>query len=314
MVEFKELAKLPLFTGLSEEILSSISRILREERFKAGSLVIREGDPADFFYIIHSGEMEVRKTIDSESQKHKTLAILEEGDIFGEMALFGEELRAADVLAIQDSQLWRVDFKDFSKLLEVDPRLGIQLLKAIANILIFRLKAINQELATLYEVSQIISSTRNIGELLRKAFDQVMRDVRSAEAGFIAVWNRYNEEFDICCSSNLPDNKHLSIEDPLILELQAKRTPLMVRDISQNPALEKGLYKGSSMLISPILYKDELLGLIGLIHPSKKRAFGYSQMVLLSSVCTNLASALKNIEKEDEDLLKERLAQKKVYY
>jgi hypothetical protein len=37
-------------------------------------------------------------------------------------------------------------------------------------------------------------------------------------------------------------------------------------------------------------------------------------MVLLSDVCTHLASALNNLEREQEDLLKERLSQKKVSY
>lgn len=314
MVSFKELTRLPLFSGLPEETLSSIAKMLKEERFNAGSLVIKEGDPADFFYILRSGEMEVRKTIDRETEKHKTLAILEEGDIFGEMAIFGEEVRAADIVTIKDCVVWRMDFKDFLKLLETDPKLGIQLLKAMTLMLISRLRAVNQELATLYEVSRIISSTRNVGELTRMVFEQVMRDTHSAEAGFIAVWNRYNEEFDILHSLNLPLENILSIDDPLILELREQMSSIMVRDFSERPALSKGFYKGSAMLVSPMIYKDELVGLIALINLSRKRAFAYSQMVLLSDVCTHLASALKNLEREDEDLMRERLSQKKVYY
>ena len=314
MVSSKDLVMLPLFSGLPEKTLSSIAGMLREERFNAGTLVIREGDPANFFYILRSGEMEVRKTIDRETGKHKTLAILEEGDIFGEMALFGEEVRAADVVTIRDCLLWRMDFKDFLKLLDAEPGTGIQLLKAMAVMLISRLKAVNQELATLYEVSRIISSTRDLKELTALVFEQVMRDIRTAEAGFVALWNRFNEEFDICCSSNLPKEDHLSAEDPLVLELRDRRASLMVRDFSERPALKTGFYKGSSMLVSPIIYKDDLIGLIGLINPSKKRAFTYSQMVLLSGVCTHLASALKNLERDDEDLMRERLSQKKVYY
>jgi len=82
MVNFKELASMPLFYGIPDDTLISISEMLKEESFKAGSLVIKEGDPADFFYILKSGEMEVRKTIDREAGKHKTLAILEEGRCF----------------------------------------------------------------------------------------------------------------------------------------------------------------------------------------------------------------------------------------
>lgn len=314
MVSLKELSILPLLSSLPEETLSSIARMLKEERFKAGALVIKEGDPADFFYILRSGEMEVRKTIDRETGKHKTLAILEEGDIFGEMALFGEELRAADVATIKDCLLWRMDFKDFLNLLETDPRIGIQLLKAMTVMLISRLRAVNQELATLYEVSRIISATRNMEELTGMVFEQVMRDIRSAEAGFIAVWNRFNEEFDIPHSVNLPKGNILSMGDPLILELRGRMSSLMVRELSERPALSTGFYRGSSMLVSPMIYKDELTGLICLINLSKERAFTYSQMVLLSDVCTHLASALKNLERDHEDIMRERLSQKKVSF
>jgi CRP-like cAMP-binding protein len=314
MESFKELRMLPLFSGIPEETLSSIATMLKEERFPAGHLVIKEGDPADFFYILRSGEMEVRKTIHRDSGKHKTLAILEEGDVFGEMAIFGEEVRAADVVTVKDSLLWRVDFKDFSHLLNNDPKIGLHLLKAMIVVLISRLKATNQELATLYEVGRIISSTRSMEELTGLVFEQVMRDVEPAKSGFVAVWNRYNEEFEIHHSLNLPKEHHLPINDPLILEMLERMSPLMVREISERPKLNERFYAGRSMLVSPMLYNNELTGLIALIHPSKKKAFTYSQMVLLSDVCTHLASALNNLEREQEDLLKERLSQKKVSY
>ena len=313
MVSSEELLILPLFSDIPKETLSFLARMLKEERFNAGTLVIKEGDPADFFYILRSGEMEVRKTIDRETGKHKRLAILEEGDIFGEMAIFGKEVRAADVVTIRDCLLWRMDFMDFLSLLDTDHKIGIQLLKAMMVMLISRLRAVNQELTTLYEVSRMISSTRDIGELTDMVFEQVMRDIRSADAGFIAVWNRFNEEFDIHHSSNV-QKETLSGEDPLILELRKRMSSLMVRDISEMPALSTRFYKGRSMLVSPMIYNDELIGLIALINLSKPRVFAYSQMVLLSDVCTHLASALKNLEREQEDLLRDRLTQQKVSY
>lgn len=314
MVNYKELATLSLFSGLSEENLSFIAEMFKEERVEAGTLVIKEGEPVDFFYILRSGEMEVRKAIDREIGKHKTLAILEEGDIFGEMAMFGEEVRAADVVTMKECLLWRIDFKDFLNLLESDHKIGIQLLKAMTVMLISRLKAVNQELATLYEVSRIISSTRDIQGLTGMVFDQIMRDVEPAGAGFLAVWNRFNEEFDILHSLNLPKEHHLPVNDPLIVELLEKRSPVMVKDISKKPDLVEKFYTGRSILVSPMLYNEELIGLIAFVNLSKKKAFTYSQMVLLTDVCTHLASALKNLEKEQEDLLKDRLSQAKVYY
>lgn len=91
-------------------------------------------------------------------------------------------------------------------------------------------------------------------------------------------------------------------------------SPVMVREISERPGLNGKFYAGNSILVSPMLYNTELMGLIAIVNPLRKKAFTYSQMVLLSDVCTHLASALKNLEKEHEDLLKDRLSQKKVSY
>jgi GAF domain-containing protein len=91
-------------------------------------------------------------------------------------------------------------------------------------------------------------------------------------------------------------------------------SPVMVREISEMPGLRGRFYTGDSILVSPMFYNAELMGLIALVNPLKKKAFTYSQMVLLSDVCTHLASALKNLEKENEDLLRDRLSQKKVSY
>jgi GAF domain-containing protein len=89
---------------------------------------------------------------------------------------------------------------------------------------------------------------------------------------------------------------------------------MRVKEISEIPDLNEKFYAGHSMLVSPMIHNNELIGLITLINPLQKKAFTYSQMVLLSDICTHLALALKNLEREQEDLLRDRLSQKKVSY
>lgn len=314
MENFKELSLLPLFSEIPDETLATIAGMLKEERFAADTLVIKEGDAADFFYILKSGEMEVRKVINKESGKYKTLAILEDGNVFGEMAILGEEVRAADVVTIKDSILLKLYIKDFLNIINSDQKTGIHLLKAMTAILVSRLKATSQELATLYEVGRIISSSGHLEDMTGAVFKQVMNDIKSATAGFVAVWNMYNEEYDVFHSLNLQNVRQIPVNDPLILKLAEMMSPVMLNDISETPELAERFYTGKSMLISPMIYNNNLIGLITLINHSTKNSFTHSQMVLLSAVCTQLSSALKNLEKEQEDILKERLSKKKVYY
>ena len=67
-------------------------------------------------------------------------------------------------------------------------------------------------------------------------------------------------------------------------------SPVMVREISEMPGLNGKFYSGNSILVSPMLYNAELMGLIAPVNPLRKKAFIYSQRVLLSDVCIHLAS------------------------
>ena len=50
------------FRGLTEEDLAKVASVCREERFQAGDMICREGSPADRFFIILEGTVEVWKS------------------------------------------------------------------------------------------------------------------------------------------------------------------------------------------------------------------------------------------------------------
>ncbi|HVW27020.1 MAG TPA: protein kinase [Polyangiaceae bacterium] len=71
---------------------------LPRKNFTEGELIIREGDPGDAAYMIVSGRCRAFRTVGAE---HETLAIMESGDVFGEMALLLDGPRAASVEALE---------------------------------------------------------------------------------------------------------------------------------------------------------------------------------------------------------------------
>jgi hypothetical protein len=99
----------------------------------AGSQVFAEGDTGSEMYIIQSGEIEILK--EGDGQEHR-LAVLEEGDFFGEMAILENMPRTASARAITDCHLVRIDRSTFDQLVRNDPEIAIRMLRKLS----FRLR------------------------------------------------------------------------------------------------------------------------------------------------------------------------------
>ena len=101
-----ELARIELLAGLPGETLAELGKRMERQEIKPGTVVVREGEPGDRFYVIAEGEVEV-----SRSGKH--VAWLRRGDCFGEIALLRDIPRTATVTATKDSVLYALDKSAF---------------------------------------------------------------------------------------------------------------------------------------------------------------------------------------------------------
>ncbi|MES9870255.1 MAG: cyclic nucleotide-binding domain-containing protein [Sedimenticola sp.] len=84
-------------------------------RVKAGQVVIKQGDPGDYYYMIKDGRCKVTRPSESGT---KVLAELGRCDSFGEEALISDKPRNATVTMLTDGTLMRVSKTDFLELLE----------------------------------------------------------------------------------------------------------------------------------------------------------------------------------------------------
>ena len=89
---------------------------LQRTPFRAGEIVIKQGDEGDFFYIIVSGKCVVTRETPLNREGIK-LAELSVGDTFGEEALIAEAKRNATVTMLTDGVLMRLNKQDFRELM-----------------------------------------------------------------------------------------------------------------------------------------------------------------------------------------------------
>jgi CRP/FNR family cyclic AMP-dependent transcriptional regulator len=120
------LARVPLFAGISGESMARLAEVAGEQQFPAGSYIVRQGQIGTGLYIIMSGSAHVIRGSEE-------LAVLGEGDFFGELAVVDQQPRMASVQAETAVTCLALASWDLLDLLERDPQLSLNLIKALAE-------------------------------------------------------------------------------------------------------------------------------------------------------------------------------------
>ena len=115
VVEVALLRTLPLFAPLGAPTLEGLAHGLSELEVRAGTVVIREGDPGDRFYVVAEGELDV-------DAAGRELRRLRRGECFGEIALLRDVPRTATVTAGTDARLYALDKPSFLASIASHPR------------------------------------------------------------------------------------------------------------------------------------------------------------------------------------------------
>ncbi|MBS1215355.1 MAG: cAMP-binding protein [Proteobacteria bacterium] len=109
------LRNVPLFSQLPEAPLSLLTKVVGRKSYTRGTTIINAGDPTDALYIVISGRLKVMMSDDE--GREVILAILGQGEFFGEMGLVDDAPRSATVIAIEPCELLVMSKADFKKCL-----------------------------------------------------------------------------------------------------------------------------------------------------------------------------------------------------
>jgi CRP-like cAMP-binding protein len=135
------LGRVPVFSTLEHDDLERIAGLAVPRTFEPGQIVFREGDASDTCYVVRSGR--ARAGREHSDGRTITLATFGPGDIFGELAMFEDELRSATVEAVQRTSVVAVLGPDMRRLMAEHPEIAIRLVVALGR----RLRETNDRLA-----------------------------------------------------------------------------------------------------------------------------------------------------------------------
>ena len=136
------LREVSLFDGMQDKTLSQIFKLGSVKNFKAGQMIIEEGQVGGNLHILINGRAEVSKS-GKEAGDKKYLADLNRGSIFGEMSVFDDAPYSANVKAREDCTVHVIKGDDFKKFLKKNPEVAYDVFCTLISLISNRLRRTN---------------------------------------------------------------------------------------------------------------------------------------------------------------------------
>jgi CRP/FNR family cyclic AMP-dependent transcriptional regulator len=112
-----------------------------EKKLTPGEILFEEGDKGEVMYLIREGKIKITK---GKGEDEKVLAVLKEGDFFGEMAIIESAPRSASAIAATNVSLLVIDKETFRSKIKENP-----LIEYVLETLSRRLRAADEQMRLL---------------------------------------------------------------------------------------------------------------------------------------------------------------------
>ncbi len=130
-----------LFSDLDDDALEPIEAAATEKSLERGDILFDEGDTSGELFVVTIGRIAIsNKSIDD---RESMVALMEPGDLFGEMPLFDQKGRSAEARALEPSAVLAIPYAPITELYQRRP----ELLWGVINLLTTRLRNMDAALA-----------------------------------------------------------------------------------------------------------------------------------------------------------------------
>ena len=152
----------PIFSELDDDILTRIEELGMIRNYKKDMIIVDETTEGQGLFIVTNGSVKVTRN-DSEGREI-ILSILGDYEYFGEMSLLDGQYPSANIVAMENTELFYLDRNEFMRLVEYNPKITFALLEG----LIRRLRAADDKiksLSLLKAEGKIVSAIIQLAEI-----------------------------------------------------------------------------------------------------------------------------------------------------
>jgi hypothetical protein len=137
----RTLRRMKVLACFTDPQLERFAKIVEVIRIPQWAVIVQQGEPGDAMFLILDGELRVRLNV---MGKETILATLGTGEFFGDIAIFDQGPRSADVVANMESTLGKITVENFNQLAQEAPELATPFLIAVGKTLTARIRADNK--------------------------------------------------------------------------------------------------------------------------------------------------------------------------
>lgn len=151
MISPELLRRYPFFGLLTDAQLREVAMIAEEEAHEKGSILLQEGEPANFIYFLRDGSVQLYYTVKEESRpeaaKEFFIGDVNPAEPFGISALVEPYQLTSSARASERSSVIRIEAEPLRKLMDQDKDLAVALLEQTAKAIMERLNHTRVQLA-----------------------------------------------------------------------------------------------------------------------------------------------------------------------
>ncbi len=307
----EELKHIAVLQAMDTEALARLAAILEEKDFADDQTVFAEGDPGDSMYFIMNGRVRIEKRAQAASALHKTLAVLEAGDYFGEMALFDQKPRSASAVATGGARIVRLSKAAFDEIQQKSSLAAMNVLFAMIRTSSERIRRLSAQVVVYDEVGKAIGEARDLQTLLAVILQQLL-SATYADWGLLVLRSQFSDRLELRGQANLSltstQREAVSNGQGFLGPILQNPQDQLVASFPEEEAFKSCARLGfetASLLVSPITLESQLLGLI-LLGGQERKQFDLNALNLARGVARQAAQAILNARHREEQQARSR--------
>jgi len=307
----EELKHIAVLQTMDSDACGRLAAVLEDKCYAESQTVFAEGDPGDSMYFILEGCVRIEKRAQAAGAANKTLAVLEPGDYFGEMALLDQKPRSASAVAMGATRILRLSKAAFDQIQGKSGVAGTSVLFAMIRTSGERIRRLSAQLVVYDEVGKAIGEARDLQTLLDVILQQ-LSSATNADWGLLLLRSQFSERLDLRSQANLslttPQREALSSGQGFLGSvLQNPQDHLVPNFNEQEPfkSCTRLGFETASLLLSPVTVKGQLLGLI-LLGGNERDHFDLNALNLVRGVARQAAQAILNARHREEEQARSR--------
>jgi CRP/FNR family transcriptional regulator, cyclic AMP receptor protein len=307
----EELKRIAVLQAMDAEALARLAAALEQKDYDDGQTVFAEGDPGDSMYFILQGCIRIEKRAQAAGAVRKTLAVLETGDYFGEMALLDQKPRSASAVAAGRVNILRLSKAAFDQMQAGNSVAGMSVLFAMIRTSSDRIRRLSAQVVVYDEVGKAIGEAQELQTLLDVILQQ-LSSATFADWGLLLLRSQFSDHLELRGQANLtltPAQREAVSNGQGFLE-PVLRSPAdqLVADFADEERFKPCACLGfetASLLLSPIAVSDQVLGLI-LLGGNERAHFDLNALNLVRGVARQTAQAILNARHREEEQARSR--------